>query len=115
MADNHPQEGNFFSGLIVGAVLGAGLFYFLTNTEEGKKVQKQVQKKGEDALDNLKNLVDEVEQKGEEFKEKAQQFQVQLEEKVKDNTQEGLSQIERLRDRGRKAVRLFTRNGKPLS
>jgi gas vesicle protein len=118
MNDNHSSRSSgesFFSGLVMGAILGAGLVYFLTTTEEGKKIQGQLKEKGGDTLDNLKNLVDEVEKKGEEFKEKAHQFQAQLADKVKDTSEDGLSQIERLRERGRQAVKFFTRNGKPLS
>lgn len=121
MNDHEHHDNNFFSGLVLGALLGAGFFWFLTSTEEGKKVKKQLKEKSQDTLDNLSDIVAELEEKGEEFKQKAKEIQAELEEKVGDVKEEvvgeakvGLSQIEKLRERGRKAVKFFTRNGKPL-
>lgn len=121
MADR-DHNGGFFSGLVLGALVGAGLFYFLTSTEEGEKVKKQLQKKGKLALDNLADLIEEFEEKGEEFKKRAKQIQGELEEKAKDvkegvaeEAKEQLTHIEELRERGRKASKkFFTRNGKSL-
>lgn len=121
MSDREGEGATFFRGLICGALAGAGLFYFLTNTEEGKRVKKKIKKQGKDVLDSLTEMVGELEEKGKEFKEKAKEFQAELEEKAKDlggeiaqETKERLTQIEELRERGRKVAKLFTRNGKPL-
>lgn len=111
MNDHEHHDNNFFSGLVLGALLGAGFFWFLTSTEEGKKVKKQLKEKSQDALDNLGDIVAELEEKGEEFNQRAKEIQVELEEKA---ALPALSQIEKLRERGRKAVKFFTRNGKPL-
>lgn len=111
MSDDHCGE-NFFTGLVLGAIFGAGVFYFLTSTEEGKKVKKRLAEKSEDVLDNLADLIGKIEEKGEEFKKKAQKVQAELEEKAATSS---LSQIEKLRERGRWAVKFFTRNGKPLT
>ncbi len=113
--DCHRQN-NFFSGIVFGALIGAGLFYFLTSTEEGKKIRQQIKRKGEDALDDLKDLAADLEEKGEAFKEKAQAVENQLAEKVGEVKEEGLEQIEKLREQGRQAVgKFFTRNGRPLT
>lgn len=122
MSDEEHQGYNLFTGLIMGIIIGAGVVYFLTSTEEGKRVKKQLKEKGEDVLDDLTDIIEEVEEKGEEFKKKALEVQGQLEEKTGDvkkeitqEVKEGLSQIEELRERGRRAVKAFTRNGKPLA
>lgn len=111
MNDHDSSVANFLNGLVLGAVLGAGAFYFLTSTEEGKKVKKRLQMEGQDLLEDLTDLVEEVEEKGGEFKKKAIKVQEQLSEKA---VAPALSQIEKLRERGRQATRFFTRNGKPL-
>jgi len=120
---DRERHGGFFQGLIMGALIGAGAFYFLTQTEEGEKFKKRLKKKSEETLDNLAELVDDFETKGEEFREKAKEIQAQLEEKIKDTreevaeeAQEKLGHIEKLRERGRKASKkFFTKNGKPLT
>jgi gas vesicle protein len=117
---NHGH--NFFTGLILGAIVGAGLYYFLTSTEEGKKIKTQLKEKGKDVLDDLTDLVEEIEEKGQEFKQKAKQVQTQLEQRARSVEGEvlkeakgQLARIKELRERGRKAAKSFTRNGKPLS
>jgi len=122
MRDFEERSSSFFRGLILGALIGAGAYYFLTSTEEGKKVKEKLKKQGENALDNLGEIVNELEEKGEEFKEKAKKLQKELEEKsknvggeIKEEVEEKLTEIESLRERGRKAARSFTRNGKPLA
>ena len=123
MSERDNSASGFFQGLIMGALIGAGAFYFLTQTEEGEKVKKRIKKKSEEALDNLAELVEEFEEKGEEFRARAKEIQVKLEEKAKnvkeevaEEAQEKLSHIEKLRKRGRLASKtFFTRNGKPLT
>lgn len=122
MEEQPNRHHNFFTGLVLGALAGAGLYYFLTSTKEGKKIKQQLREKSEDVLDNLVDLVADIELKGQEFKEKAKLVQNQLEQKAKsiegEVTEEAKSQLARikeLRERGRKAAQFFTRNGKPLS
>lgn len=102
---------NFLTGLVLGVILGAGLFYFLTSTEKGKEIEKNLNQKTKTALRDLKDLVEEIEEKGEEFKEKFQQTKAELEEKA---GQPLLSQMEKLRKRGHRAIKFFTKNGKSL-
>lgn len=105
---DEKKSNSFLPGVVFGAIIGAGLYYFLTATEKGKEVQKQLKEKGEDALDNLEELVDEIENKGEEFREKAIEVQEKLADKI------GETKIDQLRERGQKAIRFFKKNGKSL-
>lgn len=116
------EGGGFFQGLLMGALLGAGAYYWLTQTKEGEKVKKQLKKKSEEALDNLGELVEDFEVRGEEFRTKAEEIQAKLEAEVEKATggeaeeaQEKLTHIEKLRKRGRIASKKFTKNGKPLT
>lgn len=122
MRDFEKRSDNFFRGLILGGLVGAGVFYFLTATEEGKKVKEKIKAQGKDALGNLADIINELEKKGGEFKKRAKELQVELEKRTKEvsgeiagEVQSRLSQIEELRERGRKAAKFFTRNGKPLN
>jgi len=120
---DRDREGGFLQGLVMGAILGAGAYYFLTQTKEGEKVKKRIKKKGEEALDDLADLVDEFEEKGEEFQAQAKKLQAELESKAKGvkkevaaEAKEKLTHIDKLRERGRQATKtFFTRNGKPLT
>lgn len=120
--DEQKHSDKFFTGLALGTVIGAGLYYFLTSTEEGKKIKDRLKEKGEDVLGNLTDLVEEIEEKGQEFKQKARQVQAQLEQKAKtmegkavDEAKGQLTRIKELREKGRLAAKFFTRNGRPLS
>lgn len=117
------REGGFLRGLIMGVILGAGAYYFLTQTKEGKKVKKKIKKRGEEILDDLADLVDEFEEKGKEFRTQVKKLQDELEQKARDvkkevaeEAKEQLTHIDNLRERGRQvAKKFFTRNGKPLT
>ncbi|MCX6724892.1 MAG: YtxH domain-containing protein [Candidatus Shapirobacteria bacterium] len=122
MNDNHGDGGNFFRGLVAGAVFGGVLVWFLNQTEKGQQIKKEIKEKSSDALENLGDLVQDLEEKGEEFKKKVVQVKEEFEEKAKDFRQEvaeeakiGLSKIEELEDQSHKAAqKFFTRRGKPL-
>ena len=121
MSDFEEKSGSFLRGLIFGALTGAGIYYFLTSTEEGKKIKEKIEKQGKDAFGGLAEVVEELEEKGEFFKKKTGKIRDELEKKVRilkgeeaEEAKSQLSQIEKLRERGREAARLFTRNGKPL-
>jgi len=122
MCDHDHKENNFFPGLVLGALIGVGASYFLLSTERGKKIRKQIEKKGEETLDSLADFVEEFEEKGNEFRQRAMEIKAELEEKaedfegeVLDEAKDQLEKIEELEDRGRKvAQKVFTRNGKPL-
>ena len=123
MSDDHGSGGNFFRGLVAGAVLGAVAVWFLNSTKKGQEVKEEIKQKGEETLDNLKNLVENLEEKGEEFKKQVNKVKENLEEKVKDvrkevveQAKEGLAKVEELEEKGHKAAqKFFTRQGKKLS
>lgn len=117
--EKRDHEGSsFFTGAFLGALVGAGIAFLFLSDE---KTKKKLKRKGEDALDNLGELVTEVEKKGKEFSRKAQEVKTDLEEKAKSGklsseAREKLIHIDKLRERGRKATgRFFTRSGKKLS
>lgn len=117
---NSHHDNHFLTGLVLGALIGAGLTFFLVSDEETKE---KIKKKGKVALDNLADIISELEEKGGEFKEKTKKLQAELEERTKDFREEvaeeagtQLTHIEKLRERGRKATRrFFTRSGKKIA
>jgi len=111
MAENNNGGGGFLTGLVLGAILGTGFIYFLSLPEERKVIKKRLKEKTGDALDNLRELIREIEEKEEEFKKKAIKVQGQLNDKTKERN---FSSIEKLREKGRRAIRSFMRSGKPL-
>lgn len=122
MSDSDNSLTSLITGIVLGAVVGAGVYYFLNQTEEGKQVKKTLKEKSKDALDDLAVIVKNVESEGQEFKKRAVAVQNALEEKassfkenVVEDAKEGLSQIEELRERGRRAAKFFLRNGKSLA
>lgn len=115
MCDCEKQGSNFLTGLVFGTLAGAGLFYFLTATKEGKKIKGQIEEKGSEALDELQDLMADLEEKSAEFKDKAVKVEEALEDRATAGADVAISQIEKLRQRGRHAVKSFVRNGKPLA
>ena len=122
MSDYEHHGSNFFSGLVFGAIIGGGLVWFLTQTRQGEKIRKQVKEKSKDTIDNLTDLIEEIEEKGKEFKKKVKDIQEELSQKaceskgeIAEKAQQGLSKVEELQERGRKAAKkFFIRNGKSL-
>jgi gas vesicle protein len=119
--EEQDQGGShFLNGLVLGALIGAGLAFFFASDE---KTKKKLKRKGETVLDNLGELVAEFEEKGKEFSQKAQKVKEELEEGTKDKrkeiaeeAREKLTNIDELRERGRQATRrFFTRSGKKIA
>ena len=116
------RTGHYFSGLIAGVLIGAGIYHYLTTTSEGQKVKKKIQEKGQQTLDHLLELVKDFEVKGKEFKQTVDRLQVDLENKVKESdltqkkvVQDQLAKVKQIRDRGRQATKkFFQKNGKSL-
>ena len=123
MSEEHSQGGSFLRGLVAGAILGAMAIWFLNQTEKGKEIKKEIKEKSGDTLENLNDLVQGLEERGQEFKKKVVQVKEEFEEKAKDFRQDvaeeakmGLSRIEKLEEKGHKAAqKFFTRKGKSLS
>jgi len=120
---DQDRGGGYLQGLIMGALIGAGLYYVLTSTKEGKKVKKILKEEGEGVLGDLAKLTTDLEKKGEVFRTEVNRLQAELEERVEDGSEEEvveaknkLNHIDYLRDRGRRATKkFFVRNGKTLS
>jgi gas vesicle protein len=55
--DSNKQGGNFFSGFIIGALVGAAIVFFL-GTKKGKKLLKAISEEGMDSLNNLVEKAD---------------------------------------------------------
>lgn len=116
--DTNQKKSNFLPGLVSGLVVGAGIAYYLTQTEEGKKLKKKLITKGEAALEGAREIVADLEEKGEELRGRAKELQAQLEEKVqeaktevKQEAEEKVEEVEKLRERGRTAVKKFFHKG----
>ena len=120
---DQDHGGCYLQGLIMGALIGAGLYYFLTSTKEGEKVKKILKEEGEGALGDLAKLTTDLEKKGEVFRTEVNRLQTELEERVEGGSEEEvveaenkLNHIDYLRERGRRATKkFFVRNGKTLS
>lgn len=54
--NNNKSGGNFFSGFLLGTLVGAGLV-FLFGTEKGKKVLKAISEEG---AENISNILDKI-------------------------------------------------------
>jgi len=123
MSEEHGSGGNFFRGLVAGAVLGVVAVWFLNSTKKGEEIKEQIKEKGEETLGNLKDLVENLEEKGEEFKKQVDKVKEDFESKIKDvrkevveEAKEGLAKVEELEEKGHRAVqKFFTRQGKKLS
>lgn len=111
----------FLRGLFLGILAGAGVYYFLNSTQEGEKIKKRIKEHGGETLENLDELIKELEKKGQEFSQRAKDFEKKLERKAKtgfpeisNEVKKELTSIDKLRQRGRKTTKLFTHKGKPL-
>ena len=82
MCDCEKKSSDFLTGIVLGALAGAGLFYFLTSTKEGKKIKDQLVERGDDVLDELQDLMADLEEKSAEFKEKAAAVEEELADKM---------------------------------
>lgn len=128
MGDRDSDNG-FLLGLIIGGVIGAGAV-FLFGTEKGKEVREELKEKGDDALDDLDDVLTQLEKKGKEIKKKADIVKEEIAEKageMKENVSEEvveklddtLAHIEALQERGREATaslrkKYFIKDGKKL-
>ena len=121
--NNNDHKGNFLPGLIFGAMIGAGLVWFFTKTKEGQKMGEEFKEKGIDKLENLGELIEDIEKKGMEFRNKVEEVKTEIKEKFELNegevdsySKEKLSKIENLQKRGQVASKkFFTKNGRSLS
>ena len=55
--DTNKSSGNFFSGFLLGALIGAAVVFFL-GTKKGKRILKTISEEG---LDNISNILEKAE------------------------------------------------------
>ena len=64
MSDHHHYNssgGGFLNGFLLGALIGAGLVFFL-GTKRGKELAKEISDKGLSALEDAEDVFEEIEQ-----------------------------------------------------
>ncbi|MGB9911437.1 MAG: hypothetical protein ACPLKP_02420 [Microgenomates group bacterium] len=105
---------SFLTGLLLGIIVGGGVLYFLTATNEGKKVKKKLIKKGKEALEELGDLVEEIEENKGELERKAKETQEQIVKKIESLEERKDNLIDKIVKEKRKFSRFFKRNGRPL-
>jgi len=142
MCDCHDdKKSNFLTGLVAGALVGVGIYYFFTNTDQGRKLGKQIKNKSEDLADDFGDLVKDIEDKSQDFQKKAIRLEKQIKEDVvekAEDLQEGVvekladikegigeqishlaeinDEVVKLQEKGRQAAgKFFSRQGKPIS
>lgn len=77
----------FILGLFLGGLVGALVIFFL-GTKEGKKAGKLLQEKGKDALGDLHDQIDELEQKGKELVKQGEEIKDQVIETLEEKKEE---------------------------
>ena len=63
MREEFAEIKGFVKGLIWGAVLAAGVLFFL-ETEKGKEIKKKLKEEGDDFLEKLPQWLEELEEEG---------------------------------------------------
>ncbi len=66
MSEERGHDGRFWVGLFIGGLIGAIILFFL-GTKEGKKTGKLIERKTGDLLDDLEDKVGDLKEKGKEF------------------------------------------------
>lgn len=63
MSDHHHHNGSsgFLNGLVLGALVGAGLVFFLS-TKRGKELTEEIKEKGLSVFDDFEEVFSEIEE-----------------------------------------------------
>jgi gas vesicle protein len=97
MSNDCGRDNKFMVGFFVGGLIGAGIM-FLMGTKEGKKVEKMIEKKGQETFGDIEDQIDELKEKGEELIKKSEvikdQVLEQLEDKKEDMSVEATKRID---------------------
>lgn len=80
---NCKKEKGILKGLFIGGLISAAAYYLLA-TENGKKIQKELAKKGKKAASHVQDLIAELEEKSLEFKDKAEEVAAAIQEKTEE-------------------------------
>lgn len=86
MSDNN-QNGKFMFGFFLGGLIGALVVFFL-GTKEGKKVEKLLEHKGKDVLDELDEKLEELEQSGRDLVKKGEAIKEHVMDTFEDKKEE---------------------------
>lgn len=127
--EKENKRGPFFLGFFLGGLFGA-ILIFIWGTKEGKKIAKQLLEKGNLLEDELKEKIETIKDKGEEFLTEANQVKEKVDrqiakskkgvgKKIKKEINSALIKIESI---GGKSAQIsanikknyFKKNGKPL-
>lgn len=117
MPEAEKSGGGYFSGFMMGALIGAAAVFFF-GTKKGKRVATLMQQEGVGGLKDLKKLAAEIEVKGETFAKEAQKVTKELEKKAQSGKKEltskarkQLSYIKKLQAKGRAAAAHYFKIG----
>lgn len=113
------NENSFFSGLIIGGLLGAAVAFFV-GKEEGKQLEKLLRKKGKILLDNLNEMSDDVSESVNEKVEDVSQTVKKIPDLVVDQASEVKENLvqksESVQKTGKTSLRrFFIKAGKKLA
>lgn len=86
MSDNN-HEGKFMFGFFLGGLVGA-LIIFLLGTKEGKHIEKLLEHKGKDVLDDLDEKLEELERSGKELVKKGEAMKEHMMDTLEDKKEE---------------------------
>ena len=114
MNEGFSEMKGFIKGLMWGIIITVGFLIFL-ETDRGQKLKKRLKDKSDDFLDVLPDLIDQIEEKGEELIKEAGKIENELREEKADAAQEivetvekklgaSLSHIESLQEHGREVA-----------
>jgi gas vesicle protein len=108
------DDNKFWFGFFLGGILGAIVLFFV-GTKEGKKTGKVLQTRGEDLIDTIQERLEELKDKGRELAKEGEELKEQVMEKfddrkdklTKDVTQKidtALAHIEEIQEHGRETT-----------
>lgn len=111
MNEGFSETKGFIKGLMWGIIIAVGLLIFL-ETDRGQKLKKRLRDESDDLLDSLPDLIDRIEEKGEELIKEAGKIEKDLREEKADAAQKiaetveeklgaSLTHIESLQEHGR--------------
>jgi len=85
--NNNNHNGKFMFGFFLGGLIGALVVFFL-GTKEGKKLEKVLEHKGKDVLDELDDRLEELEKSGKELVKKGEAMREHVMETFEDKKEE---------------------------
>jgi gas vesicle protein len=83
--DRH--DGKFLFGFFLGGLIGALIIFFL-GTKEGKKAEKIFRARGKDILDELEEKLDELQEKGKDLVRHGEELKEQVMDTLEDKKEE---------------------------